>query len=228
MYYWSCDNSEQKFLDFCEHLTCLPVLFEALKFKAIDSAQEVLKLDKDIIPTIRLYSFYPTKPVGGIDGGMIVSNIVDFVDWCRVAVMNGTSSSKESWARVLMFPGWKMYMSTVQAVTLYDSLDEFPQRVERLSEIVRKYDNAFGYYSHGEQHLYRIKPKKTHMTKHELGKAGISTGTHYDMVNPSKYGKDIPDFYRTRGASDTISIPFHSALTNKNVEKIIQEAERWI
>ena len=46
----------------------------------VDSAQAVWKDQCEFSPgNVFLYSFYPTKPVGGIDGGMIVSNNEDFI-----------------------------------------------------------------------------------------------------------------------------------------------------
>ena len=68
-------------------------------YKIIDSAQKVEKnqFKKEANENdLMIFSFYPTKPVGGIDGGIIVSNDKLKIDWFRKAVMNGTSQTFES------------------------------------------------------------------------------------------------------------------------------------
>ena len=64
-----------------------------------DSAQRV---SRDQYPQVAkgtdvmIFSFYPTKPIGGCDGGMIVSDNKYTIDKYRAMVLNGTKpSSKE-------------------------------------------------------------------------------------------------------------------------------------
>jgi hypothetical protein len=56
----------------------------------IDSAQEVSRRHHAYFvgqnPCLcRLYSFYPTKPVGGLDGGMICTGDEEVATYCRMA-----------------------------------------------------------------------------------------------------------------------------------------------
>ena len=62
-----------------------------------------------------IFSFYPTKPVGGIDGGMIVSDDKDKIIYFKEAVFNGMSYETNNWERKIKFPGWKMYLNSFQA-----------------------------------------------------------------------------------------------------------------
>ena len=87
-------------------------------YKIIDSAQKVERdqFKKEANPEdLMIFSFYPTKPVGSIDGGMIVSNDKSKIDWFKSAVLNGTVFSKNNWEREILFPGWKSYLSSSQA-----------------------------------------------------------------------------------------------------------------
>ena len=69
-------------------------LVDCGSYKIIDSAQKVDRNqfkneanDKDLM----IFSHYPTKIVGSCDGGMVVSNNKNKIDWFKMAVMNGTT-----------------------------------------------------------------------------------------------------------------------------------------
>ena len=84
-------------------------------YKIIDSAQRVDRNqfheadDQDLM----IFSFYPTKPVGGMDGGIIVSNDKDKIDYFRQRSLNGMVFSENNWEREQVSIGWKMYMNSV-------------------------------------------------------------------------------------------------------------------
>ena len=62
----------------------------------IDSAQEVSKNQYASLnenDAIMIFSFYPTKPIGSCDGGMVVSNSKDSIDYFRTMTLNGMSFS---------------------------------------------------------------------------------------------------------------------------------------
>jgi len=101
------------------------ILHEFDNYKIIDSAQQ---LDKDQFKNqandsdLMIFSFYPTKPVGSIDGGMIVSNDKAKIDRLRILSRYGTTFEDNSWERKIVLPGWKMYMNSVQA---YVAMENF-------------------------------------------------------------------------------------------------------
>lgn len=78
------------------------ILHQFEDYKVIDSAQKVQRDqfkneadDKDLM----IFSFYPTKPIGSCDGGIIVSN-----DWSKIqrfkeSTLNGMTFSKDNWDR---------------------------------------------------------------------------------------------------------------------------------
>ena len=93
-------------------------LHEFTNYKVIDSAQKVKKNQFKIEANsedLMIFSFYPTKPVGSMDGGIIVSDDYDKIKYYKEATINGMSFSKNNWERKIKFPGWKMYMNSVQA-----------------------------------------------------------------------------------------------------------------
>ena len=62
-----------------------------------------------------VFSFYPTKPIGSSDGGMIVSNDFDKIKWLKEMALNGMTYSHNNWERKIRFPGYKMYLNSIQA-----------------------------------------------------------------------------------------------------------------
>ena len=104
----------------------------------IDSAQRVDKnqyANEANKGDVMFFSFYPTKPVGGIDGGIIVSDDRELIDWIREASMNGMSYSSNSWDRKQKFVGWKMYMSSSQAYVALNNLRKLDNKKKRIKEV---------------------------------------------------------------------------------------------
>ena len=84
-------------------------------YKIIDSAQKVERdqfkkeaNDNDIM----FFSFYPTKPVGSSDGGIIVSNDKDKIDYLKTLSFNGMSFAENNWDRKIIMPGYKFYLNS--------------------------------------------------------------------------------------------------------------------
>ena len=198
-------------------------------YSIIDSAQRVARNQfKEQRPNdLMFFSFYPTKPVGGIDGGIIVSDDEDKINWFREASMNGMSFSNNNWERQQSFPGWKMYMSSAQAYVALQNLRKLDDKKERLAEIRLKYNKALGQMNTSD-HLYRINVSDRATVRHNLKEAGITTGIHYDPLHKSKvYETDQVLKWSEDEAETTISIPFHEALTDAEVNKIIHELRQF-
>ena len=66
------------------------VLHQFKDFKVVDSAQKLQEgqFRKECNPEdLMIFSFYPTKPLGGSDGGMIVTDDYEKYKWYREAVL---------------------------------------------------------------------------------------------------------------------------------------------
>jgi len=211
-------------------------------FRIIDSAQAVYRetFKQHMPQDLMVFSFYPTKPVGGIDGGMIVSDDSSKIEYLRKMSMNGTDQAINSWERSLTSIGWKMYMNSAQAQVACYQLELLDERQHLLDRIRSKYrtafeDSRFDRYGtiiatekQNGYHLYRIAVANN---DHFISKAkadGICCGIHYRALhNHPTYSK-----YAGSGVSGqftisnmvhmhSASIPFHAGLEDEDIVKVI-------
>lgn len=224
------------------------VLHELEDYKIIDSAQKVEKgqfakeaEDKDLM----IFSFYPTKPVGSYDGGIIVSNDKDKIDWFRAAVMNGCKNESNSWDRTVLFPGWKMYMNSIQALVASKSLKNLEKKNTQLNNVRSFYNKELG-LNNKSLHLYRVNVKDNKKVKKELYDKGIQCGIHYEAAhrNPvyasssvytSQRLKDSglvlsgdPLIKSTRESHSTLSIPFNEKLKQEDLDYILKNIKSYL
>lgn len=217
------------------------VLHELADYKIIDSAQRVEKdqfkkeaKNQDLM----IFSFYPTKPVGSYDGGMIVSNDKEKIDEFRTSVMNGCRNQKNSWDRSIVAPGWKMYMSSIQAFVARKSLWQLRDKNIKLNNIRDHYNNKLS-LENTSLHLYRVNVKNNKQAKEELLKQGIQCGIHYKCAHQNKvyassssHTKDALKGGRLPNSSHeeahSLSIPFHEKLKEKDLNYIINNIQKWL
>ncbi len=200
-------------------------------YKIIDSAQQIYKNqfkeqaeDDDIM----IFSFYPTKPVGSSDGGMVVSNDKDKIDRIRILSRNGMSLEDNSWERKIILPGWKSYMNSIQAYIANENFKKLPEKTERFEEIKHQYNQAFG-LNNTSNHLYRIRVKDNQSFISKMREKGIQCGVHYKALH-------LMDCYSTgqelkkseKEEKITASIPFHELLTKAEIEKVIEEVKEHV
>jgi dTDP-4-amino-4,6-dideoxygalactose transaminase len=195
-----------------------------------DSAQQVSRnqykdLDRD--DAIMIFSFYPTKPVAGCDGGMVVSNNKEAIDWYKMMTLNGTTFSENNWDRKHITPGFKMHCNSIQAFIANESLKKLDKKNERLEEIRDMYNNSLG-YTNTSNHLYRVRVRSNKMFINTVGEY-MSCGIHYEECHKKEfYGGSLP-LPRTESESPkTLSIPFHDHLTNNQVKYIISKVRDYV
>mgnify|MGYP003645282463 CR=1 FL=1 len=200
-----------------------------LKYKTIDSAQKVERKQfiKEANPQdCMIFSFYPTKPVGGCDGGMIVSDDKGVIDYFKTMVMNGTTVSHNNWERDIKFCGWKMHPNAIQAYIANENLKRLDDKQERLSEIREIYKRAFS-LRNSSNHLYRIRVSNNSSFTGYMKKKGVPCGIHYKSLNKHRVyekvainmGETLP--FSEKEQSHTASLPFHEKLTNDQVQYIV-------
>jgi len=201
-------------------------------YKIIDSAQQLCKdqfaqqaNDKDIM----IFSFYPTKPVGSSDGGMVVSNDKNKIDQLRVLSRNGISLEENSWERKIILPGWKLYMNSIQAFIANENFKKLSNKMDRLKEMRERYNLAFE-LNNTSEHLYRINVENNNNFLKLMKGIGVQCGIHYNALH-------LMDCYKVENASleksefenkTTVSIPYHEKLTNKEIEYIIKEIKPYV
>lgn len=202
------------------------VLHDFGNYKIIDSAQRV---DKNQFKNeaeendLMIFSFYPTKPIGSFDGGMIVSNDFEKIKWFKEAALNGMSFSKNNWNRKINFVGWKMYMNSLQAYVALQNFNKLEDKKVKLKQVRDKYNLAFG-YNNTSDHLYRIKTINREEFIQNMRNEGINCGIHYSACHLNPIYKKYSTKSLLASESEektTVSIPYNESLSDLEVEKII-------
>jgi dTDP-4-amino-4,6-dideoxygalactose transaminase len=117
---------------------------------------------------IAVFSFYPTKILGGIgDSGMIVTNRDDINEKCRILRDHGEPY------------GTNGRMDEIQAAALLVKLRHLDQYIEKRLAIVRKYDKAFGRNTPGRFH-YAYALEGSEEKRQKLISMGIESKFYYD------------------------------------------------
>jgi len=208
-------------------------------WKIIDSAQKVTRNqfhDEADPNDIMIFSFYPTKPVGGIDGGMVVSDDIDKINWYKEASFYGMSASHNNWERKIQSVGWKMYLNASQAFVAKNNLALLDHKNERLSEINKFYNSELG-YSNSSGHLYRVEVANNEDFIQNMKDAGICCGIHYRALhkNPlyTEYGGYCAVESRSYQDSEnthvhTASIPFHEKLEDDQLKFICDTVKDYL
>lgn len=193
--------------------------------RVIDSAQEVRRNQCANMAhdDITIFSFYPTKPVGSVDGGMIVSHNKDIIDFFKIMVMNGMQFATANWNRKIVRTGWKMYMNSIQAYIANKNLTTLEQRQLRLAEIRELYNCELN-YNNSSDHLYRINVHNNVKFIEYMSAHDIVCGIHYHPchMNPL-YRKDTVPLPKSELATTTtVSIPYHASLSDAEVFEVIK------
>ncbi len=212
------------------------VLHECSHKVIIDSAQHVGRdqfkeqralLDKEGKSAKSLtiiYSFYPTKPVGSCDGGMVVTDDEEFAADLPIISNNGARKAGSSWASTWVCPGYKSYMNSLQAEMASKNLDGLPEKMKKLAEIRHIYNMELG-YANTSSHLYRIEVRNNKQFVAQMGEIGITCGIHYLPLSaiPAYNFIGHPPLPATEALrSNTVSIPFHEKLTDDDIATIIR------
>jgi UDP-4-amino-4,6-dideoxy-L-N-acetyl-beta-L-altrosamine transaminase len=209
------------------------ILHDFGDYKIIDSAQQ---LDKDQYKNqandddLMIFSFYPTKPVGSIDGGMVVSNDKNKIDRIKTLSRYGTNFEDNSWERKFILPGWKMYMNSVQAYVALQNFYKLEDKSKRFDEIREIYNNEFD-LSNTSRHLYRMRVKNRDSFIEKMKEIGIQCGIHYRSVHSTECYKPKTEtklFLSEIESSTTVSIPFHEMLTEEEISKVIQGVKKCL
>jgi len=189
------------------------VLHQFPEYKVIDSAQ---KLEKNQFKEcenqdVMIFSFYPTKPLGGIDGGMVVTN--DYIKHKRMKELsiNGMKYSENSWDRNVKFPGYKMYMNSFQAEIILKNFHSFERKMQVLGDIVGLYNQELG-YAVFSRHLYRIEVHDNLAFINAMKKDGIACGIHYTPLHLHPTYKHLNLAFFKSPSHIPVNYPYQSSI----------------
>jgi len=220
------------FVDDVEWMGDSYVLHQFKDYKVIDSAQKLEKNqfkkecnDEDLM----IFSFYPTKPLSGLDGGMIVTNDKDKYEYYKSAVLNGMSYSDNNWERKISFPGYKMYMSSFQADIILRNFKYFEKKQRALKQLCDRYNKEFG-YENKSTHLYIIETKNNKKFVEKMRESGVMVGIHYPALHLNDiYAKNWRfDCPKSEYLNDkVVSLPMNEKLSFNDFETIIEKVKLY-
>ena len=209
------------------------ILHQFDDYKVVDSAQ---KLEKNQFQRecnsqdLMIFSFYPTKPLGGSDGGMIVTDDYEKYRWFKEAVLNGMTYAENNWERGISFPGYKMYMNSIQAKILMNNFVNFEKKMMVLGNLVNTYNKELG-YKNSSKHLYRIEVLDNKKFLEKMNKAGIICGIHYPVLHLNSIYNDG----NSKGCDKskkvehrTVSLPMNEKLSFYELEYVIDKVKEYI
>ncbi len=196
-----------------------------------DSAQEVKRNQYKNLgydDAIMIFSFYPTKPVGSCDGGMVVSNNLEQINYFKTMSMNGTGFSINNWEREHTTAGYKMHPNSLQAYIANKNLKQLDKKNKVLYDICNYYNSKLG-LKNNSLHLYRIKVNNNKKFIKKMKDVGIQCGIHYQHCHKKRcFVKTNKELFRSEQESiSTVSIPFNEKLKRNNVEKIIYYVRKF-
>jgi len=197
------------------------------------------------------FSFYPTKNVTSIEGGMIVTGDAKAAERMRISRLHGLS--RDAWKRFggegyrhyqAETLGYKYNMTDIQAAVGIHQLHRVPRNLELRERIWRRYDEAFrplpaalpappGNGVRHARHLYTLLldlerlrvPRDTVLEA--IQKEGIGVGVHYIAVPLHPYFRDRFGFREGMFpnaeyvSARTLSVPLTPYLDDLDVEDVI-------
>ena len=223
-------NNRVEFIDNVKWFGNSYILHKFRKYKVVDSAQKLEKnqFRKECKPDdIMIFSFYPTKPLGGCDGGMIVTDDYKKYRWFKEAVLNGMSYAENNWERDISFPGYKMYMNSVQAKILMNNFESYDKKMRMLGNLVDIYNRELG-YKNSSKHLYTIEVLDNERFIQNMKNAGIVCGNHYPALHLNPVYNDGREFDCPKSEKlekRTVSLPMNEKLSFYQTEYIIDKVK---
>lgn len=225
-------GNDINFIDDIDWIGGSYILHEFKDYKIIDSAQRVDRdqfaleaMDNDLM----FFSFYPTKPVGSSDGGIIVSNDLEKIEYLRTLSFNGMSFAENNWERKIAMPGYKFYMNSIQAFIANKNLNRLDDKKMKLSVIRDIYNKEMG-YNNTSDHLYRINVANRDSFINKMRSAGIACGIHYEAMHRNAVYTNGNEFNCPNSDTEsvqTVSIPFHENLTAANINYVITSIKKY-
>mgnify|MGYP001071454463 FL=1 len=208
------------------------------KFKIIyldpkikDKFDDLMKFRKECKPNdLMIFSHYPTKPLGGVDGGVIVTDDYKKYKWFKQAVLNGTTFSNNNWERGISFPGYKFYMSSIQAKIIMNNFEHYDKKISTLDKLVDIYNKELG-YKNTSKHLYRIEVLDNERFVQKMKEAGIICGIHYPALhlNPIYNEDNKFDCPKSKKLQKrTVSLPMNERLSFNELGYILDKVKENI
>jgi len=180
-----------------------------------------------------VFSFYPTKNITCAEGGMITTNDAEIAERCRVIRQHGMR--RRYYHDEL---GFNFRMTDVHAAIGLEQLKKLPrfnrirqQNARYLSERLKGARVPYtpeGYEHVFHQYTIRVDPKRRDALIDHLTQRGIGCSIYYPIpihkqsyyLEALHYQPSLPVAERT--ASEVLSLPVHPALSQQDLDMIVQ------
>jgi dTDP-4-amino-4,6-dideoxygalactose transaminase len=201
------------------------------------------------------FSFYPTKNITSVEGGMVCLNDDNLAEKIRIFSLHGIS--KHAWQRFfkegektyrVIYPGYKYNMTDFNAAVALPQLERIDELIKTRKKYAEIYNDEFEDLDlidlppqkEGRKsawHLYSIllRLEKLNISRNKfitaLDKENVGSGIHYSAIHDEpfyieKYGK-IKGLTRAEYVSErTVSIPLQTSITEDEVYDVIIAVKR--
>ncbi|MGZ4768574.1 MAG: DegT/DnrJ/EryC1/StrS family aminotransferase [Ilumatobacteraceae bacterium] len=171
-----------------------------------------------------IYSFYPTKNLGGIgDGGAVVTNVDGLAERVRTLRVHGMIAQY-----VHEYVSQNFRMSEVEAAWLRLALPDLATDVQQRRAIVARYQQAApssrwqAAHPDHAYHLAVFRSADRNRTRAELESAGVASAVHYPLAitqQPAFRGLAHADCPESEAwAAECISVPCFPEMTEAEIE----------
>ena len=137
------------------------------------------------------------------------------------------SYAENNWERDISFPGYKMYMNSIQAQILMNNFEAFDKKMRVLGNLVDIYNRELG-YENSSKHLYRIEVLDNERFIKNMKNAGIVCGNHYPALHLNPVYNDGKEFDCPKSEKlekRTVSLPMNEKLSFYQTEYIIDKVK---
>jgi dTDP-4-amino-4,6-dideoxygalactose transaminase len=226
--------------------------------KIIEDAAHCIEGDRDGVRPgqlgdIACFSFYATKNITSGEGGAIGTNNRNLAE--KILMLRQHGMSKEAADRYsgnyqhwdMLECGWKYNMDNIQASLLLPQIKKIGKNWKKRRHIFNKYIQGikdvpginYPKIPEGSKsafHLFSIwvnRRIRDHLLQ-ELGKKGIGVAVNYRAIHLLKYFKNNFGFKRgmfpnaEKIGDSTISLPTYPALTDEEVNYVIETVKRVV
>ena len=181
------------------------------------------------------FSFHPVKNLAMPSGGLIALNSslrninsLKSKRWCGISNRKGVSYDVDSL-------GWNFYMNEISAAIGLVQLKRLEKLNKRRLEIAKKYykninvERKMPFSKDCSYHLYWIRVKNRTQFMKNMLKQGLETGIHYYPIHLMKYYSNSGNLpISEKVGREIVSIPMHPNLTNEDIEKIINNVNKFV
>lgn len=195
-----------------------------------DSAHRIEKNDVKGSHIPWCYSFYATKNMTTVQGGMIAVNSKEKYEWLKKARDHGISKgtleryTQKTPTYEVEFPAWRLKADDFRAVIGLEQLKKLPAMTQRRNEIVARYNQNLGLARTGN-HLYPILVSDRERFFELMEGTGIQLSVHFlplhQMPAFKQYSKPLP--YTEYLGSRLVSLPLFPSMTDEQVDYVSQK-----